>query len=123
VGSDFGINHVVPVPEILFCDIGNEFDRCEVEFRLLRTKSRKRFFVQFGRSAKHQIAALTAQSQLSEQQPPHLVGPGKALDPPIQARLSRRPHDSRLLVSAFDRLIRGAFTDFASQNSDTFRAS
>jgi hypothetical protein len=41
--------------------IKKEARRCEVEFRLLRTKSRKRFFVQFGRSAKHQIAALTAQ--------------------------------------------------------------
>ena len=41
--------------------IRKEANRCAVEFRLLRTKSRKHFFVQVGCDAKHQVAQLIAE--------------------------------------------------------------
>jgi hypothetical protein len=41
--------------------IKKEARLCEVEFRLVKTKSRKCFFVQVGCSAKHQVVQLIAQ--------------------------------------------------------------
>jgi hypothetical protein len=41
--------------------IRKEAERCGIEFRLMRTKSRKKFFVQVGCDSKHQVAQLIAE--------------------------------------------------------------
>ncbi len=44
-----------------WAQLDKEAHRCGVEFRLLRTKSMKHFFVQVGCDAKYQVAQLIAE--------------------------------------------------------------